>query len=387
MRATKTIHLTFALLAIAFFTTPIAARILGVTAESFENRRFAEAPKLSQGWDAFGQTTRFLTDRMPLRAQAVRANTRIWTDLFDTQPRYAGATAADQGALPFGPDPDAGPADPEQLAAAQRASVLPGRDGWLFLVDDLRRSCSPPLAFDAAIERWRSLLGEVRGLAEQTLLVVAPDKAAIYPEHLEDGPDVACGTAAKQRLWDALAGLPPSAGVAPLRAELLRRKRGAGDDLYARTDSHWTSLGSLTLVDAVLDRIAPPGLAVRRGEIVDPGPVEHTGDLAVLLGLSDVETRVQRAIARAPDARKVPGRTVVVGDSFFDAPNPQLMPYLEQMVVLSWVNTPLPEIAAEIRRADTVVLETVERELAFRAADGGPVPQLAEILRAGRASP
>ncbi len=71
------ISLAFALLAIAFFAAPVALRAVGVHANAFENRRLAEAPKLSQGWEVFQQATRFLTDRMPLREQAVRANTIV----------------------------------------------------------------------------------------------------------------------------------------------------------------------------------------------------------------------------------------------------------------------------------------------------------------------
>jgi alginate O-acetyltransferase complex protein AlgJ len=379
-RSTAT-RLAFAVLAVGFFATPVAARVVGITAEAFENRRFAEAPELSQGWDAFQQTGRFLVDRMPLRAQAVRANTRIWTDVFGAAPRYGTRDSlSDDGALPFAGAAEEPGGPPELTAEQNAAQVLPGADGWLFVAEEQRRSCDPALPFEEAVARWRELVTELRARGKRALLVVPPDKSTIYPEHVEPGAEADCAAAGKRRFWAALEAVEDPS-VAPLRAELARRKRGAGDDLFARKDSHWTTLGSLVLVEAVLDRIGR-GIQVRDAEVVDPGRVEYTGDLTLLLGASDVDTRVQRAVVRAPNARKVPGRTVVVSDSFFDAPQHQLAPYLEQMVLLSWPYTPLPKIAAEIRSADTVILETVERELTFRATDTAYVPPLLELLRA-----
>ena len=67
MKRSTYIRVAFAVLAIGFFAAPIILRGVGVTATAFENRRLADAPQLSQGWDGFQQTSRFLTDRLPLR--------------------------------------------------------------------------------------------------------------------------------------------------------------------------------------------------------------------------------------------------------------------------------------------------------------------------------
>jgi alginate O-acetyltransferase complex protein AlgJ len=358
------IRLGFALLAIAFFATPIAARMIGITAESFENRPFATAPKPSQGWDAFAQTTQFLVDRMPLRKQAVEANTRIWTDVFNTTPRYGGPQqAAAEGPLPAG-----APADDGQLSRAEEAAqVLRGRDGWLFVHAELNASCAPPLPLPAALAQWRRLLTAIRSERTRAVLVVAPDKGTIYPERLPDLPEGACVEAGKRKLWELLERVERPEGLMALRDDLRRLKRGAGDDLYARKDSHWTTVGSLALTRAVVEGLGNGRVAVRPGDVEDPGPTEYTGDLTNLLGAPETDMQEQRTIARDRDAPRIPGRTLLIGDSYSQGPVPQLVHYFEDLRILTW-QAPAPELARGIRAADTVVLETVEREFAFRAA-------------------
>lgn len=396
MSRTAATRVLFAILAVGFFATPIAARVLGVTAESFENRPFAERPDLSQGWDAFGQTTRFLTDRMPLRAQAVRANTRIWTDVFGTTPRYGPAQApgADE-ALPFAGDPAGDPAlgapdtrAPSDAAApASAAQVLTGRNGWLFLQGEQDRSCQPFMAFGDALGVWRALARQIRAGGKRVLLIVPPDKGSVYSEQLPDFPGDACAAAGKRRLWSLLGAAEADfPEVIALRDDLLAQKPSAGDGLYSRKDSHWTTFGSLALVRALVDRLGDgggpagtPEVGVRPDEIVDPGRAEYTGDLNGLLGVSETDTQARREIRRDAEAPRIPGRTVLVGDSYSEAPLPQLTPYFEDLRVLSWVNTPPAKMANGIERADTVILETVEREFTYRAVI--LVPPLQRLLR------
>jgi alginate O-acetyltransferase complex protein AlgJ len=390
---TKATRIIFAILAIAFFAAPIAARTLGITAEAFENRRFADPPRLSQGWDGFQQTTQFLTDRMPLRAQAVRANTRIWTDVFGATPRYAGAPAlAADGALPFGGSAEGGeqPAEAptaEQTAAQNAAQVLRGSDGWLFLQGEQDRSCAPAIPISDALERWAALVALVRRSGRRAIAIVPPDKASVYPEHLPDGfPNADCAAVGKQALWALLERSARRTGVLPLRAALLREKRRGGDTLYLRKDSHWNHVGSLSLVRAALAAVGGP-VRIAAGEVVDVGEGPYTGDLTGLLGDPESDTTPQRTVTRAPDAPKVPGRTLLVKDSYGEAPSGQLAPYFEDLRTILWVGTPPARLAREIALADTVIFETVERELVLRAGPEGLVDPLLVALRGRLAGP
>jgi alginate O-acetyltransferase complex protein AlgJ len=380
MTAKHAIRLLFAALAIGFFATPIAARTIGITAQPFENRRFAQAPKLSQGWNAFQQTTQYLTDRMPLRAQAIHANTHIWTDVLGTDPRYADAPLASDEALPFAGDAEQPAGAAGKAPQPAQVKVLRGKDGWLYLEGELDRACGTSAEVVDALGRWSDLVELIRASGREVVLVVSPDKASVYPEHLpDDYPSKDCALEGKERFWKLLAGRE-RAGVVQLREDLVRRKARAGDDLYARKDSHWTTLGSLVLVHAVLDRI---GGGVRMGprEIVDKGSAHYQGDLTVLIGAPEPDTRADREIRRVPSARRVPGRAVLVGDSFSHAPIGQLIQYFEKIEQTLWVTTPVPEIAESIAKSDRVVVQTVEREFVDRGSAAGVVAALLPVLR------
>ena len=365
-RALRTL---FALVAIAFFAIPVTLRAVGVTAKPFENRRLAEAPSLSQGWEAFDQATRFLTDRMPLREEAVRADSYISRHVFDTTPRYAGGGGAGTDrALPFaGAQQGDGAA---AAAAGQATRVDEGKHGWLYLADEFTAACSPTVPVERAAAAWRRLVSIVRASGRHAVVLVVPDKGSIYPEHVSLGHRVgACASRGKQRLWDLLERTARSDDVIPLRRALLSRKRRGHGLLYSRTDSHWNQRGATTLVEAALRRVGG-GVGVARGEIVERGNVTFTGDLTTLLGDPQTETGPRVEVRRPAAARRLPGRTAYVLDSFGDIVNPQLIPYLEQFRRVPW-DTPPKRLLDAIAGVDTVIFQVVERDFTVLPSAGG----------------
>jgi hypothetical protein len=389
MRAKNTIRITFAILAIAFFATPIAARVLGVTAEEFENRRFAQAPRASQGWDAFQQASRYLVDRMPLRAQAVRANTRIWTDVFAADPTYTRDTAlADDQALPFAGsiERDGNDVRIDENGVGLRGgptTTSTGRGGWLYVPMEFSVACDDTPSDDVSLQRWARLAQAIRADGHKTALLVAPHKASVYPEHLpRKYPHDDCALEAKERFWRTLSRDGPAVGVFELRSELLRLKRHAGDGLFQRKDMHWTTLGAITLVDAALDAVGG-GVRLEANEIVDRGAVSYTGDLSVAGGRPETDTRNEYGIVRAPEATRVPGRTLVVCDSFAYKWMRLFRPYFENVRYVSWYN-PADVIADAIDRADTVILEADEILFKVQAAKDELATEVRRKLAAGR---
>ena len=363
------IRVVFATLAIGFFAAPILLRGVGVTATAFENRRFAEAPRVSQGWDAFQQTSRFLTDRLPLREQAVRANTELWQTFFGTAPRYG--TSGAGGTLPFAGKAEGTAGEGRPKPGGQAAQVLPGREGWLFLKGELERACTPLVPFRVALERWRRLVSIVRASGRRAVLMVPPDKGSIYGEYLPAGTLTECARRAKPGFWDLLAREPRGSGVVSLERTLVAKKRRGDELLYSRKDSHWTSPGSLEMVRAVLDRLGG-GVRLKPGEVVRLPKEEYVGDLSVLRGESTKDSRPARTIRRAPGAPRVPGKTLFVRDSFGDGALPFLGLYFADLRKATWTD-PRAKLSRAIARADTVIFESVEREFAFRASDKGPL--------------
>jgi hypothetical protein len=385
MLSSRRWQLLFAAVAVVFFATPLALRAVGVRARDFENRALAPAPELADGWRFFDESTRFLIDRMPLRYQAVHANTWIDLHVWNTTPQYGlnglGGVQTDQ-ALGFlgAPGQDrvglarAEPTTPGTTTAsgppATADQVVIGLHGWYFLEGVLQRACSPFDPFAVAAADWEELLKVIRASGRRADLFVAPDKSTIYSEYLSPStPDLQCGLAGTAALWRVIeAKAAVRAGIVGLRVPLLEAKRSTGpsDPLYFRTDSHWNSLGALTFVEAVLPRF-DPRVRVLPSEIVNSGNVKYSGDLLGLLGVSGSEIAPTRTIVRKPHAPVVPGTTVLVGDSYADAALPETQPYFASPIQhLQWVTNTPQQIADGIAASRNVLLETVEREFDYR---------------------
>jgi alginate O-acetyltransferase complex protein AlgJ len=382
------IRVVFAILAIAFFAAPVALRALGVTAEQFENRRLADPPELSQGWGAFQQTSQYLIDRMPLRAQAVRANTRIWTDVFGTDPPYGRDTAlAGDKALPFAgalEDDDGDLRIPEEQGDLQGpARAETGKRGWLYNSAEFEFACASKPTNRQVVQRWSELVRAIRASGRETALFVAPHKASVYPEYLPDEyPSDHCALEAKERFWSALSKAGRGTGVRELRSELVRLKAHVGDGLFELLDMHWTTLGALTLVDAALDAVGGD-VRLEPEEIVERGLVPYEGDLSAATGDPETAKHMEYGIDRAPDAPVVPGRTLLLCDSFAYRWMRLFKPYFEQVRYVPWYH-PASEIVGEIERSDRVIVEANETFIKSQAEDGNRAAEVIHELGASR---
>lgn len=368
MSRVRTIRVAFVALAVVFFGTPIAAGFLGVAAEPFENRRLADLPSVSQGWGAFGEASRYLTDHMALRKQAVQANTRIWVDVLGSTPRYAARTP--DNALPFVGAVKA--AKRQGGAGLQGASARVGNGDWEFIEIEFRLACDARFSNELLLDRWGRLVRELRDDGLETSLFVVPEKASVYPEHLPDEyPYDHCALARKKRFWRDLAEDGPRRGVHEVRSALLRLKADAGDRLFQKVDFHWTTLGALTVVEAVLQRL---GRDVRfeRSDVV--ARESSTG-----------RRSMEYDIERPQDAPKIPGRTLLVCDSFVYKWMRLFRPYFEHVSYVSLYRDP-EEIAQAIRRSDRVILEAEEVNFKTFAGQNRSVQRLLRELRADDAA-
>jgi hypothetical protein len=90
----------------------------------------------------------------------------------------------------------------------------------------------------------------------------------------------------------------------------------------------------------------------------------------------------------ATDAPMIHGTTLFVGDSFGDAPLTMLRHYATRMVSVNWQGARPTELVRLAKRADTVILEAVERSFLVLPSDlprpeGGSIltPELVSRLR------
>lgn len=175
------------------------------------------------------------------------------------------------------------------------ANVMIGRDGWLYflgedgLAVDRDHRGVVPYADDeaariaAAFKRRHDYLA-ARGILYVVMIV--PDKATIYPEHLPAWAAVPVAPRSRlDRLQEALAAYPDLVAL-DLRPALRAAK--ARDQVYFRSDSHWNLLGASVAyreLAMLLQARLPgfPAIPPERPPYV-PGVDVYSGDLARMLG-------------------------------------------------------------------------------------------------------
>ena len=377
-------HLLTAL-ALLFFLAPLGLRAAGVTARPFENRPLAPVPSLDAGWDVFDETTRFFTDRMPLREQAVRAQSWAARHLLAVSPTWRRDLLADQAntaALPQ--DKQLEPAAPaEQRAATPGSRVVEGAAGWLFLSDDLERACEPTIPWPVVVERLETIARAIRESGREVVIAVPPDKSTVYPERLGDavGRRYACAERNRREYWPLLERSREPALLA-LRASMAAAKRTTGDELYRSTDSHWNTVGASVAVRAILEHLGG-AVRVRPGELVAAPRLTYTGDLTTLLGSTEKSTTPERIVRRAAGAPKLPGDTLFMADSYGLYNASLLAPYVQKLTNVPWPGTAPDAIVAAVVAADRVILQIVERELNIQLGDTGPFAALLAAAQAG----
>ncbi|ACL56115.1 alginate O-acetyltransferase AlgX-related protein [Methylobacterium nodulans] len=179
--------------------------------------------------------------------------------------------------------------------------VHEGRDGWLFLVggnNDVLAQYRRSWRTWAHDWRWRQVViaraDRCRRLGIRYLHIVVPEKLTIY-DNLTGGLalDVAASPAQRLRRW--LRGSAAAGAYLDL-VEPMRARRDA-QELYFRTDTHWTHDGCFIAYEAICRRLGTaPREDLRSGRALPPAPV--CGDLGQKLTPLRFETYVPQALQR-----------------------------------------------------------------------------------------
>ena len=174
------------------------------------------------------------------------------------------------------------------------ANVWVGNDGWLFVKqsDPFRGNPKKPSVAER-IDHWTEALSErqawLKAQGIEYLVVVAPDKASVYPEHLrgyparhpplEPGPALARGLEAR------------GVTCVNLLPALLAEKDRTPHALYFKTDSHWTPDGARAGYKAVAKIVAErfPAFRMQPDSAYSLDRVLGTGDLRKLAGTAENE--------------------------------------------------------------------------------------------------
>ena len=351
-----------------FFLTaiavPTALGVMGMRGTAIENRRLSAFPPLQPGsvidQGFYTALSAFLNDHLPLRDLVVRANSVVAVHLWRDSP-----------------NPD----------------VHIGVNGWLYTTP-FRSNCPEKMPLDI-VDRLGALGRALTASGREMRLVLAPNKAAIYPEHLGAFPPshYACGLERLNVLRTRLSQIP-EIGFVDIQTPLLRLKDSATEPVYFPSDSHWTLRGAAAMSQAVVESIQP-GLW-RDADVEDVNRIELPMDLARLIGIPQnaadsairsrrdgISTRliehldceqgpscIMRYVSSGPPGRLIRQRTLFVRDSFGTKSIETLAPYFEDITFLVWSADVFKELAQRIADADVVVYETLDHFLFSREETG-----------------
>ena len=357
---------------LAVLSLPLMGMVLNLDrdAPSGENRTLAAWPQLR--WDAASlralpeQLTRYFEDHFAFRARLVRWQAIVRLDVLGVSPS---------------------------------ASVIKGRDGWLFYADDgaMEDYAEAPPFTGAELEVWRHTLQDIsdwlRGQVIAYLFVIAPDKHVIYPEYMPH----TIRRAAVSRIDQLVSDLRQhsTVRVLDLRPSLLASK--SRERLYHRTDTHWNDRGAFvgyqSIVDALSEEIST--LHSASHSAFEPRVVRSSGlDLAGMLGLTEVLSEDDLVLVpRRPAAARIlepqyPNRRLTHARIVTEAPNrgpravvfmdsfgPGLVPFLSEdfsRVVYLWQDNMDPQVVQQ-ERPQVVIQELVGRALS-KLVPYNPVP-------------
>lgn len=134
--------------------------------------------------------------------------------------------------------------------------VLKGRDDWLFLTNDSNRvidqmtGLKPLGAQD--VEAWRITLmlrrAWLASIGSRYIFAVAPNKEAVFDQHLPDGLRLSDNRPVRQL---------QSAGL----DLIYRPEEFRGADTYSKTDTHWNDLGGQRQAEMLLAACRKQGVA------------------------------------------------------------------------------------------------------------------------------
>jgi hypothetical protein len=211
--------------------------------------------------------------------------------------------------------------------------VIIGTQGWLYYTDGLDDNMGGSHYSDNDLAVMQKNVDHIQSLLQAQgiplLVVLAPDKASVYPEYL---PAYVQRISPETRS-DQLVGYfreHASTPLLDLRLPLVAAK--AQGQLYFRTDTHWTNLGGYFGWREIRTRLSAelPGM----GPTVEFSdfalkPRRYSGDLARILTMRDIWTedfvdlQPPTRASQASDPTKP--RLAIFGDSFVYT----LLPFFE----------------------------------------------------------
>jgi alginate O-acetyltransferase complex protein AlgJ len=285
------------------------------------------------------------------------------------------------------------------LGVSPSDRVVLGSDDWLYYAGEraieLHRRVTPfpPGELEQWVEALERRSTRLQRMGADFLLVVAPEKPTLYPEHL---PDHLRPLRAQSRLDELIGALRLHTEVRLVDLRPGLRDAARRHRVYHVTDSHWNAIGAFVAAQAIAEAVSARHPRVVPRDLRDYDIVVEArpgGDLARMIAQGSIRTESEPRLvprftpcvreARAPEvttAALFPGhlrpfatrcrpgdpplpRALVWHDSF----GIRLVPFLsEYFHRAAWVRSPIgawdPELV-EREHPEIVVHEMAERYL------------------------
>lgn len=355
-RGTRNRRIIGTAVALVFVFGPPIGLVAGVKPSTIDNRALAPAPSLDKGFDALDMVGPWATDRLAGRGQAVQAKSWIDFNLL------------------------------KEMPASNK--VVRGKDGYLFLGEDFTKACAGRTAFERNLKSFLKLAEIIKASGRNAVFTLGPNKSSVVsaslPKALPTGNCAMTGIAQENAVLDNFRH-PLWVGV---HSQLVEAQ-AAGKNPYSRTDTHWTTGGAAIFARSLAQQL-DPGLAERI--TTTPTTITKAGDLTTLLGLAVTEDQPSADLSTGttvtpdpsldqfdllkmdnygkerwtttPAAGLVPGKSLILGDSFAYTALGNLRPLFADGTFLWTGHVSQTDIVSQIKASDTVVVELVQRSVA-----------------------
>jgi hypothetical protein len=348
-----------------FLTVILIPLLAGVVtgASEVETNSGTEFPSPELRLDYAGDLSEWLGERAATKNLAIRVDSWIDRNIFRERPS----------------------------AGAESPRVTYGLSGVMFISDAFNEACNPHILTDDLIDRIHRLEQVIHDSGRDFHLLVSPDKSTILTSYLpEQFPLRSCFEEYNSDFWARLRGADIQ-GFIDLNAALTDARDTRRELLFKRRDTHWDDAGAVVASEALVNSVVP-GLWDESAVTLN-GLAEYFGDLNVLAGEALVDTapsysvtrpgvvqtsvilidqlehgRNRQVIHQAQASELIPGRTLILGDSFSESAEPFFAPYFEDLTLMRLVDFSVPRFIELIASADRIIFWSVERTFPYRVA-------------------
>lgn len=269
-------------------------------------------------------------------------------------------------------------------------TIVDGKHGTVYIGQDFDGACYWGPRFPAAMRKLARLATIIEKSGRKVIFTVAPNKSSVnkadLPADLPHGVCDQVGLKQQDTFLDNLRD-PRYLGL----RQLLAKATVAGRGMYWGIDTHWTTVGGTQFAQKLARRLDPRVARLQRYRNTEETILVDFNALGLMDGVTETgparfpTTRVRVEPRHGsnpfdpvlvspsldwvtrPARQTIKGHTLLLGDSFMYRAMPSLLPLFKHGRFIWTGQRGMKETAEAVVKADTVVLEVVQRYLPISA--------------------